>query len=69
MISYRLNLDFKENTRLQLDALLKDTDAATRTEVIRRAISLYTVLVQYKKAGCEITLKQADGSEKNLVWL
>ena len=52
----RVQLDLTDKMCRLIDSLAVDTGAASRAEVIRRAISLYGILCEEKKAGKRIEL-------------
>ncbi len=56
MGTHRIQLDMTEKMRDLLDALVGESQAATRAEVIRRAISIYALLIREKKAGNRLEL-------------
>ncbi len=73
----RENNDKAERSRIQLDlspqmdevlsALVTLTGMATRSEVLRRAISLYAALVRESGAGNSIEVVSPDKSRKEVL--
>jgi len=57
----RIQLDVTQPMTELLERLTEETGATTRSEVIRRAISIYAVLVDEQKNGCKIELAAPDG--------
>jgi hypothetical protein len=65
MEKYRFNLELTKGAKKQLDDLQSRTEAASITEVIRRALAVYDALEQHKSENWEIILRQKDkGVEK-----
>ncbi len=52
----RLQFDFSEDAIGRLDQLVKDTDSASRAEVIRNALRVYEYLVNQKREGYEVNI-------------
>lgn len=65
----RLNLDLTEEIHQRLDQLCDDTDADSRSEVIRRSIAMYDFLVQERKSGSLVFIHEADGTQTRLKFL
>jgi hypothetical protein len=64
----RLNLDLTPRTKAKLQDLQTRSDAASFTEVIRRALDLYDRVLQYQQGNGEIVLVTPDGSQEK-VWI
>ena len=63
----RLNLDIPEAVRERLDRLRELSEADTLTEVIRRALAAYEVLLTNSHAhGSRIIIRDPDGTETEL---
>jgi hypothetical protein len=63
----RLQFDFSERALEQLDKLVELTDAASRAEVVRRALQVYNRLVQAEANGAEVLLQGKDGQVQKLI--
>ena len=59
-IKHRLQFDFSDDTLKMFDTLVKDVDASTRAEVLRRALRVYSWLVQKAKDGSDVKLSSDD---------
>lgn len=62
----RLNLDLTERVRDRLERLRDETEADSLTEVIRRALHVYDVMVHGAKNGT-IILRKPNGEEIQLL--
>jgi hypothetical protein len=60
----RLHLELPRRLRERLDALRALTEADSVTEVIRRAIAVYDVLVTRRE---RVLLRSSDGTERELL--
>lgn len=61
----RLNLEFPERLRARLEPLRALSEADSLTEVVRRAIALYDVmLMAVRDRGVTIVLRSRDGTER-----
>jgi Arc/MetJ-type ribon-helix-helix transcriptional regulator len=60
----RLNLELTAAVNARLERLVVDTEAASRAEVIRRALAVYESLVDARRAGKELILRSPDGTEQ-----
>lgn len=65
----RLNLELTAATQERIDRLVQATDADTMTEVVRRAVTLYDVVVAAQLSDCEIMVKGKAGSMYRLLVL
>lgn len=63
----RVQFDFSEQSLEKLDEIVKQVNAATRAEVIRRALTLYTEILEAKKRGAEIHFLETDGTHVKLL--
>lgn len=63
----RLTLALGEKSGERLEALLEQTEAQSRTAVIRNALRLYERYVRCRAAGGEFIERDADGSERALI--
>jgi signal recognition particle GTPase len=67
MEKYRFNLELTPGAKKQLDNLQKRTEAASITEVIRRALAVYDALEQHKRKNWDIVLRNTKkGVEKTV---
>ena len=63
----RLNLELPERLRARLEPLRVLSEADSLTEVVRRAIALYDVLLMaVRDRGVTIVLRSRDGTEREL---
>ncbi len=63
----RLNLLVALETRKRLERLVNLTGADSMTEVIRRALMLFEILVSARKEGDSVVVRAKDGSERELI--
>lgn len=63
----RVQFDFSKQSLDKLDEIVKQVNAATRAEVIRRALTLYTEILEAKQRGAEIHFRETDGSHVKLL--
>jgi hypothetical protein len=57
MEKYRFNLELTKGAKDQLDDLQRRTEAASLTEVIRKALAVYDALQEHTSAGWELILR------------
>lgn len=57
----RVQFDMSAVAVARLDAMADDTGAATRAEVVRKALALYDRLLQAEDAGGEVRIRRPDG--------
>jgi hypothetical protein len=63
----RLNLELPERIRVRLEDLRTMSESDSLTEVIRRALALYdVVLTSTKRDGQKIFLRDKDGTEREI---
>ena len=63
----RLNLELPERLRARLEPLRALSEADSLTEMVRRAIALYDVLLMaVRDRGVTIVLRSRDGTEREL---
>jgi hypothetical protein len=67
--SERLNLRISPTEQKRLQRLEKLSDAASATEVIRRALAVYEHLWNAKQGEVRILLRDRDGKETDLLLL
>ena len=63
----RLNLKIHPTVRARLEELRDDTLADSITEVIRRAVAIYDLLLTNDKEGGSVVIRNKDGSEKEVL--
>ena len=65
----RLNLEVQQDVKDRLDELQERTHASSLTEVIRRALALYNLVVDDQGDGGKVVLQNRDGSSETLTIL
>ena len=65
----RLSLDISPKVRDQLDLLERKTEAGSITEVVRRALSLYDLVVEHQGEGGKLIFRHSDGDDEVLLVL
>lgn len=60
----RLTLEVPTKTRDQIDDILKRSGAASLTEVIRRAMALYDLVLEHQAAGGKLVLRHEEGGDE-----
>ena len=64
----RLNLELPERVRERLERVREMSEADSLTEVIRRALTVYdALLTTTREEGAKVMLRNADGTEKELL--
>ena len=58
---FRLNLEMPESVRDKLESMRRRIEADSRTEVIRRALALYDLLLEHSQQGSSIIVRTKDG--------
>lgn len=58
----RVQFDFSRESLAKLDEIVLTVNANTRAEVIRRALTLYTEVLEADKRGAKLCFKEPDGS-------
>jgi hypothetical protein len=64
--SKRLNLDLPESTYLRVKELEQLSESTSLSEVLRKALTVYDVLLKAQKAGCKIVIRD-DGAEREVI--
>jgi len=64
-MKYQLSLGFGEAA--SLDDLKRETEAASRSEVVREALALYRHVVDETKKGGALSIRNSDGSMQQVV--
>ena len=62
----RLNLQIPKADRDLLDELEKKSGATSLTEVIRRSLALYEILIDHVNADGEIIFRHKNGTEEKV---
>ena len=65
----RLNLELTPAVSDRLDYLTEASGAHSRTEVIRRALSLYDILISRASTEKTLLLRYPDGKEEVLLFI
>jgi hypothetical protein len=63
----RLNLDFSEVVKAQIEDIRDRTDAASMSEVLRRALSLYDAVLAAQGQGSAVIIRDAEGVERHIL--
>jgi hypothetical protein len=58
----RVQFDFSQASLKKLDEIVASVNASTRAEVIRRALTLYTEVLEAEKRGAKILFRESDGT-------
>lgn len=58
----RVQFDFSKESLAKLDEIVSAVNASTRAEVIRRALMLYTEVLEAEKRGAKIFFREPDGT-------
>jgi metal-responsive CopG/Arc/MetJ family transcriptional regulator len=58
----RVQFDFSKESLAKLDEIKSTVNAATRAEVIRRALTLYTEILEAETRGAKILFRETDGT-------
>lgn len=58
----RVQINLSDSFIDRLDGLVKDTEASSRVEVIRRAIDIYEHLMWHTHKGWIVTMSRREGS-------
>ena len=69
MSRVRLNLELEPKMLGSLHSLKEKTEAASVTEVIRKALTVYGELVNLKYSGWNIIMRKKGEQDKTIVWL
>lgn len=64
----RLNLDMSTTTRDRLDDLRDRLNADSRSELLRRALAIYGMLIANEIDGGTVVVHRVDGTEARLVF-
>ncbi len=58
----RVQFDFSRDSLEKLDEIVSSVNASTRAEVIRRALTLYTEVLEAEERGAKMFFREADGT-------
>lgn len=64
---HRVQFDFAPGALERLDELVTSTGAASRAEVVRRALALFEKVMTAQQHGEEILLRDREGTEQRIV--
>ena len=65
----RVNLEVDPRVRDRFEHLQRDTDAPSLTEVFRRALQVYEMVVAHEKNSGTFILRHSDGAEERMIIL
>jgi len=63
----RVQFDFSRESLAKLDEIVSIVSASTRAEVIRRALTLYTEVLEAEKRGAKILFRESDGTMVQII--
>ena len=63
----RVQFDFSRESLAKLDEIVSVVSASTRAEVIRRALTLYTEVLEAEKRGAKILFRESDGTMVQII--
>lgn len=63
----RVQFDVSKKSLEKLDQLVEALGAGTRAEVIRRALTVFTELLNAEQRGATLVIRDANGKEKELL--
>lgn len=62
----RMNLEMSPQVREKLEKISSQTDESL-SQVVRRSVAVYELLLAETTAGREIVIRSSDGTEKHVV--
>lgn len=62
----RLNLEVPKHVRTQLDDIVARSTCSNLTEVVRRALALYDLVLEHTGQGGDVVFRHEDGKEEIL---
>ena len=65
----RLNLQFTEAIKENITDLQNRTQSPTLTDVFRKALALYDLIVTHTKSGGDVIFRHKDGREETVRFL
>lgn len=63
----RVQFDFSTKSLAKLDELVKETNATTRAEVIRRALAIFTACLEAGKRGGSLCFREKGGETREIM--
>jgi metal-responsive CopG/Arc/MetJ family transcriptional regulator len=65
----RVQFDFSKESLEKLDEIKDTVNASTRAEVIRRALTLFTEVLEAENRGARVMFQEKDGTQARLMLL
>ncbi len=65
----RLNLEFPPKVANNLERLADLSESSSRTEVIRKALKLFDLVLSHREEGGKLVLEHQDGSQETVQFL
>jgi hypothetical protein len=65
---YRLNLELTDQVMKRLNKLVVESDSSSKTDVIRKSLSLYEIIMRIRKEDGQVILLLKDGNQMELVF-
>ena len=65
----RLNLELRPEVKERLEQLRKSSHASSSSEVIRRSLALYELVIDHIRSEGNIVLEHKDGTKEKLTIL
>ncbi len=62
----RLNLEFTPSVAENLERMIEQSHSASRTEVIRKAIRLFDMILGHYGKGGKLVLQHEDGTQETV---
>ena len=62
----RLNLEFTPNVVENLERMIEQSHSASRTEVIRKALRLFDMVLLHREDGGKLVFENKDGSQETI---
>lgn len=63
----RINFEFPDETMDRLNRLIEMSDSGSRTEVVKKALKVFEILLTTKVEEDRIILKLKDGNQRELL--
>jgi len=63
----RLSLELPERTKARLERVVALSEADSKTEAIRRALTFYEELILARDQRCRIIMRAEDGTEREIL--
>lgn len=64
----RLNLDMPAEVKEKIEALRDVNGIENLSEVVRRALAVYELIMSEQEEGAAIVFKKKDGKEQNIIF-